>query len=150
MQPQRLSAGVVVLRRCGESWRCLMLRAYRNWDFPKGEVEPGESPLRAANREVEEETSLISLEFLWGEVFCETDPYSRGKVARYYLAASPAGRVALPLNAQLGRPEHHAYRWVSFDEAQTLAPPRLQRVLAWAKEVSGGHAATHGRDAPRA
>ncbi|MDE2264139.1 MAG: NUDIX domain-containing protein, partial [Gammaproteobacteria bacterium] len=38
----RLSAGVVVLRRGAAGWLFLMLRAYRNWDFPKGMVEPGE------------------------------------------------------------------------------------------------------------
>ena len=35
-----LSAGVVVVRRFPEGWRCLVLRAYRNWHFPKGLVEP--------------------------------------------------------------------------------------------------------------
>ena len=43
-----------------------MLRAYRNWDFPKGVVEPGENPLYAAVREVREETSLDALDFRWG------------------------------------------------------------------------------------
>ena len=38
----RLSAGVVVVRNVQGSWLFLMLRAYRNWDFPKGLVEPGE------------------------------------------------------------------------------------------------------------
>ena len=114
-----------------------MLRAYRNWDFPKGEVEPGEDPLAAARREVEEETSLASLEFPWGEAFCETEPYSGGKIARYYLAEAARGDVLLPYDAKLGRPEHHEYRWVSLDEARTLAPPRLQPVIAWVESVAG-------------
>jgi len=136
MKRTRFSAGSVVLRRYGDSWRCLLLRAYRNWDFPKGEVEPDESPLAAARREVTEETGLAALDLPWGEVFCETEPYSGGKVARYYLAESRAGEVTLPLNEQLGRAEHHEFRWVSFDEAQALAPPRLQHIVAWARVVS--------------
>ncbi len=44
-------------------WRILVLRAYRNWDFPKGTLEPGETPLAAAIREVKEETALEGLEF---------------------------------------------------------------------------------------
>ena len=139
MKPKRFSAGVVVLRREGQSWRYLMLRAYRNWDFPKGEVEAEENPLHAACREVEEETSLASLEFPWGEVFCETEPYGGGKVARYYLGETQRGDVFLPHDEKLGRPEHHEYRWVSFDDARALAPPRLQPVIAWAGRVSGGH-----------
>ena len=126
---------MIVVRRQQGSLRYLMLRAYRNWDFPKGEVEPGECPLGAARREVEEETSLAALEFPWGEVFYETEPYGGGKVARYYLAEAPSGDVFLPYDKKLGRPEHHEYRWVSFDDARALAPPRLQPVLAWAGRV---------------
>lgn len=133
---KKFSAGMVVLRRFDGTWRCLMLRAYRNWDFPKGEVEPGETPLDTARREVQEETSLTALDLRWGEVFCETAPYRGGKVARYYLAESSHGDVSLPVSAELGRPEHHEYRWVSFDDARKLAPPRLQSIVAWAEGLS--------------
>jgi hypothetical protein len=44
------SAGVVVVRREEGRWKHLFLRAYRNRDFPKGVVEPGEDPLDAAKR----------------------------------------------------------------------------------------------------
>ena len=50
----RLSAGVVVVRSTPSGWLFLMLRAYRNWDFPKGGVEADEEPLDAARREVRE------------------------------------------------------------------------------------------------
>ena len=52
------SAGVVVVRRFDGAPRCLLLRCYGYWDFPKGEVEPGEEPLQTARREVTEETGL--------------------------------------------------------------------------------------------
>ena len=52
MTDQRSSAGVVVVRRSAGGWRYLLLRAYGYWDFPKGEVEPGEDPLEAARREL--------------------------------------------------------------------------------------------------
>lgn len=52
------AAGIVVLRRLPAGWQCLLLRAYRNWDFPKGLVEEGEMPLQAALREVREEPAL--------------------------------------------------------------------------------------------
>jgi 8-oxo-dGTP pyrophosphatase MutT (NUDIX family) len=68
----RLSAGVVVVRNVNGSWLFLMLRAYRNWDFPKGLVEAGEKPLEAAIREVREETLIDELQFTWGEVYRET------------------------------------------------------------------------------
>lgn len=127
-----LSAGVVVVRGT-KAPRYLLLRAYRNWDFPKGEVEPGESALAAACREVAEETSLKGLRFAWGEGYCETPPYAGGKVARYYLAEAPSGEVVLAVNPELGRPEHHEARWVDYDAAQRLLPSRLQPILDWAR-----------------
>jgi 8-oxo-dGTP pyrophosphatase MutT (NUDIX family) len=124
--------GVVVARRDSGDWRLLVLRAYRNWDFPKGMVEPGEAPLDAAIRETAEEASISDLAFRWGEEYCETAPYGRGKVARYYLAETTQAFIALPISLELGRPEHDEWRWVRLDEAERLLPPRLQPILAWA------------------
>jgi 8-oxo-dGTP pyrophosphatase MutT (NUDIX family) len=128
-----LSAGVVVVRQSPEGWRVLMLRVYNYWDCPKGLVEPDEDPLATARREVLEETGIADLDFAWGEQFIETPPYSKGKVARYYLASTVTERTLLGINPELGRAEHHEARWLSFDEAIALSVPRLQRVLAWAQ-----------------
>lgn len=127
------SAGVVVLRRFPEGWRVLVLRAYRNWDFPKGLVEDDEDPRDAAQREVAEEASLADLVFRWGDAHKETLPYAGGKVARYYIAESAQDDVKLPVAEELGRPEHDEFRWVSFDGAEDLLPPRLAIVLDWAR-----------------
>ncbi len=131
----RLSAGVVVVRQAREAWSFLMLRAYRNWDFPKGLVEPGETPLDAARREVREETLIEELEFSWGEVYRETAPYSHKKVARYYLAQTRTEQVSLPVQPDLGRPEHNEWRWVGFDEGLALCSPRLEPIMRWAGET---------------
>ncbi|HUN76214.1 MAG TPA: NUDIX domain-containing protein [Steroidobacteraceae bacterium] len=133
----RLSAGAVVVRQALEERLYLMLRAYRNWDFPKGIVEPGEDPLAAARREVAEETGIEDLRFPWGEVYCETAPYARNKVARYYLAETRTEQVRLLPTEELGRPEHHEWRWLSHAAALALAPPRLQPILRWAAEAIG-------------
>ena len=138
MKRAKLAAGAVVLRRVDDRWNCLVLRVYRNWDFPKGLVEAGEEPLDAALREVTEETGLRGLALPWGEVWRETEPYAGGKVARFYVAESANGTVVLPVNPELGRPEHHEFRWLDFDGAARLLPPRLQRVLGWAQTVVGG------------
>jgi 8-oxo-dGTP pyrophosphatase MutT (NUDIX family) len=131
-----LSAGVVVVREHPEEGiRFLMLRAYRNWDFPKGEVGPDETPLAAAIRETLEETSIDDLDFAWGEDYIETGPYARNKIARYYLARTRMDAVNFKLNPVLGRPEHHEYRWVGVLEAIELASPRLQPVMAWAARL---------------
>ena len=132
------ATGAVVFRRTDGGVRLLVLRAYRNWDFPKGEVDPGEEQLQAAKREITEETGLAELEFPFGEEHRETLPYSGNKVARYYLAETTEHDIELPVSPELGRPEHHEYRWVTYDQAEELLPPRLAIVLEWAKRTISG------------
>ena len=135
VRAQRLSAGVVVVRHVSASWLFLMLRAYRNWDFPKGLVENGEDPLMAARREVQEETLIEDLNFEWGEAYFETAPYNRNKIARYYLAQTSTEAVTLPVRPELGRPEHHEARWLGQDEALACASPRVEAVIKWAAQA---------------
>jgi len=133
MAQRILSAGVVVVRHVDAEWRVLLLRVYNYWDCPKGEVDPGETLLAAARREVREETTIDDLAFHWGEEFVETPPYSKNKVARYYLAETRTADVKLPVNRELGTPEHHEFRWLTFDAARSLAVPRIAAVLDWAR-----------------
>ena len=135
MKPAPRAAGAVVFRRSERGIRLLLLRAYQNWDFPKGLVEPGENELEACKREVEEETGLAALDYSFGDEHKDTLPYSGNKIARYYLAETDADKIELPVSPELGRPEHHEYRWVSFDEAEDLLPPRLAIILDWAKKT---------------
>ena len=134
-----LSAGIVVVRKQGGEWRYLFLRAYRNWDFPKGVVEEGEQPLGTAIRETAEETGITDLRFPWGHVYRETQPYSGGKkVARYYIAETNTKEVSFSVNPEIGAPEHHEYRWVSGGELQTLSSTRLLPVVEWSRKLLDG------------
>ena len=117
-----------------------MLRAFKNWDFPKGLVDTGEEQLACAQREVAEETGLTELDWPFGEDFKETLPYGdHKKVARYYLCETAEHDVKLPISPELGRPEHQEFRWVSFEEAEDLLPPRLAGVLGWARATITGN-----------
>ena len=144
-EPRTLSAGIVPVRIIDGEPHVLILRCFGYWDFPKGEVEPGEDPLATAQREFAEETGLGAPRWprhdrsddpgaaTVGLPYIETEPYGRGKVARYYIARAPEGDVILPISPELGYPEHHEYRWATFADADRLFNPRLQRVLAWAR-----------------
>jgi bis(5'-nucleosidyl)-tetraphosphatase len=134
MSDRRFSAGIVVVRITPQGPLILMLRAYRNWDFPKGTVEPGEEPLAAAIRETAEESGITDLAFDWGTEYFETGPYSGNKIARYYLARTRSERVVLGVNPLLRRPEHHEYRWVDIAAALMLAAPRVKSVIGWAAD----------------
>lgn len=137
MRAKLLSAGVIPVRWAEGRWLYLLLRAYQYWDFPKGKVEPGETPLQAALREVKEETGLERLDFRWGYDFVETGPYARGKVARYYIAETRDAEVVLTIVPALGRAEHHEYRWMPYDGAYCAASPRVRRVLEWSRRQMG-------------
>jgi 8-oxo-dGTP pyrophosphatase MutT (NUDIX family) len=132
---RRFSSGVVVVHVAGADVQYLLLRAYRNWDFPKGLVEPGEQPLDAALREVREETTLENLAFDWGRDFVDTGPYNKGKISRYYLARTDETHVHLPINPELGFPEHQESRWVGLDAALGMVSPRLKPVIHWASDI---------------
>jgi bis(5'-nucleosidyl)-tetraphosphatase len=132
---RRFSAGVVVVHGAHAAVQYLLLRAYKNWDFPKGLVEPGEQPLAAAMREVKEETTLENLCFDWGESYIDTGPYNKGKISRYYIARSDNTQVHLPINPELGFPEHQEARWVGFEAALNMVSPRLKPVIHWASGI---------------
>ncbi len=129
------SAGVVIARRRSGDWRLLVLRAAGNWDFPKGLLEEGEGAHDAARREATEGTGISDLTFDAGESHKETIAYATGEIARYYLAITTTDEVKLPIAHELGRPAYDEWRWVTFDEAEDVLPPRLTAVLAWVRDT---------------
>jgi len=134
------AAGAIVFRRTPRGVRLLLLRAYANWDFPKGLIENEEAEFHAAQREVFEETGLADLDYPFGNgAYKETLPYAGGKIARYYLAETETADIALPVSPELGRPEHHEWRWVDFEGAEEVLPPRLTIILDWARATIEGH-----------
>ena len=137
MNNERLSCGVVLARETESGWQTLLLRAFHHWDFPKGIREEREQSIEAALREVREETGIDDLEFDWGERHFETGPYSRGKVARYYLARTHTEEVEMGISPETGVAEHHEWRWVDFDEAYDLGSPRVRQIVKWARQIIG-------------
>ncbi len=137
MSENKLSCGVVLARRTDSGWATLMLRAFHHWDFPKGIRERGEEPMEAAVREVGEETGITELSFDWGDRYFETGPYSRGKVARYFIATTDQEKVEMGISPETGEPEHHEWRWVTFDEAYDLGAPRVRSIVQWARQIIG-------------
>ncbi len=85
--PAPTHAGGVVVRRDGAELRFLLVTARRQpglWVFPKGHIEPGETPEQAAAREVLEEAGVEAT--VVGPVGATEFRSARGSVrAQFYL-----------------------------------------------------------------
>lgn len=142
MQRQRArretSAGGVVVRRLDGAVRYLLIHdGHRNWGFPKGHVDPGESPADAARREVEEETGLGDLA-LHEPLGC-IDWYfrHRGRVihkyCHFFLFSSASGDPVPQADEGIA-----ACAWLDFDSASAkLTHANSRRILAAARECLG-------------
>jgi 8-oxo-dGTP pyrophosphatase MutT (NUDIX family) len=42
--------------------------------------------------------------------------------------------VTLPVVPELGKPEHHEWRWVDYEQALDLVSPRVLPVVEWAHD----------------
>jgi len=134
------SAGIIIIDNDLDAYdikepHALCLRAYSDWDFPKGRVEEAESLLAAAIRETEEETTLTQEDYALSGLQTETEPYGRGdkkKTATYFVADRTSETVPfLPETEELGKPEHDEWQWVPVSELFKLCKPRLLPVVEY-------------------
>jgi 8-oxo-dGTP pyrophosphatase MutT (NUDIX family) len=136
-----LSAGGVVCRRdSGDSLEVLLIRdGYGNWGWPKGHVEPGESPEQAAVRECREETGLTRLSAV-GRVGT-TDWYFRAgntlvhKFCDYFLLEADPAEETQPQRAE----GIQACHWMDPEAAALrLTYSNARQVLESALELDSG------------
>lgn len=129
-----ISAGVIVREDNGvEEPTYLCVRAYSNWDFPKGHVEGQETLLQAALRELEEETILTPEDIQLVGTMAPPVVYKNGKkTAHYFLADRISEKEPfLPINPELGHPENDEYSWMTIQQMNAVFPKRLAEVLLW-------------------
>jgi 8-oxo-dGTP pyrophosphatase MutT (NUDIX family) len=132
---REFSAGGVVVRRLRGRWWLAAIRPNGKpegvWALPKGLIDPGETGVATALREVAEETGVEGtlLEKL-GDV---RYVYSRGgerifKVVSFFLLRYRSGRIGeLPVGMEL---EVAEARWLPLDEAPRLLAYGGERQMA--------------------
>ncbi len=130
-QPVR-APGAIVFCRTERGVRLLVLHADAKWDFPRGRVAPGENDLDALRRRVVAGTGLADLDFPFGAAHMDTLPSGDGRTASYYIAETEDAEIE-PRPSPARGAAGEEWRWVSFDEAEDLLPPRLALILDWAR-----------------
>jgi len=133
------SAGAVVFRttKKGERVFLLLLNAGR-WDFPKGNMEDGETELQTVIREVGEETGLKDITIVPGlrkaiEYFYRRDGKNIHKQVVYMLAEAAEGTVKISF-------EHQGFGWFHYGEAVARASyDNSKKLLAEAERFLSGN-----------
>jgi 8-oxo-dGTP pyrophosphatase MutT (NUDIX family) len=131
----------LVLRGAGDRLEVLVLRRSNggrnpgSWETVHGTIEPGETPVQAALRELHEETGLVPERF-----------YNASRIEGFYLHAIDelaiipafAAIVAADAEPRLSN-EHDACEWLRpADEARRFAWPRERRALDDVLSIVGG------------
>ncbi len=117
---------------------CMLLDHYGCWTCPKGHVEPGESPIQAALREVREEVGLAGLEVI-GRIGLRRYSFRRGRrriakaVHWFLMRARPSARL---------RPSRRQHildaRWMHLDTAiERCGYPGVRSLLRRAAARAG-------------
>lgn len=113
------SIGAILVNTNTSELEFLLLKYVNgHWDFPKGNVEPGESQYDTARREIIEETGISDIMFLDG--FKEEIHYTYKRDGRlikkqviFYLAKTGSDNVKLSY-------EHTDYIWADYDKARKI------------------------------
>lgn len=130
-----LSCGVIVRRRGGELLLC-HATGRDHWDIPKGVRDPGETPLAAALRELQEEAGLALAPDALRDLGVHA--YLPRKDLHLFVVDPPRPelstgdcRCSTYYRHRNGRhvPEVDAWRWTTRDEVPEYAGRNMARVL---------------------
>ncbi|MDQ2685938.1 MAG: NUDIX domain-containing protein [Thermoproteota archaeon] len=141
-----ISAGAVLfLNGEGTELMYLILNySYGHWDFPKGNIEPGETETETVFREISEETGIQDIQVVDG--FRQQISYKYRKKSKlinktviYYLAETKSREVVLSF-------EHNSFGWYTFDQAlEKLSFENSKRVLRVADQFLSTNQNIKGR-----
>jgi putative (di)nucleoside polyphosphate hydrolase len=150
------SGRVLIARRFADDGPEIILKGYE-WQMPQGGIGPGERPIDAARRELEEETGVITAAYLaeteWHSY--EFPPYAgpadhrlakfRGQNQKWFafrvVGVDRAIDVAVSRNGE--PPEFDAWRWERLDQLPDLVVPFKREVYRQVARAFSSFAQRH-------
>jgi bis(5'-nucleosidyl)-tetraphosphatase len=111
----------------------ILNHSYGHWDFPKGNIENGESELDTIKREIMEETGITDINFI--DDFRQQISYRYkkkfklvNKLVIYYIVETKSNKVVLSF-------EHVNFAWLNYNDAlNRLSFDNSKKILKNANE----------------
>jgi bis(5'-nucleosidyl)-tetraphosphatase len=125
------SCGFLIIR--GDPIReFLLMRHADRWDLPKGHVDPGESEMECALRELEEETGISAddIEILDGFRFTTNYPVRSKRDIRMIDKTLIVFLARLKRDVQIDPTEHGGYQWFAWNPPHKIQERTIDPLLA--------------------
>lgn len=125
------SCGFLILR--GEPIReFLLMRHADRWDLPKGHVDPGESEVQCALRELREETGILAtdIEVLDGLRFTSNYQVRGKKSGQLYDKTLVIFLARLQRDVTISVTEHAGYQWFPWQPPHQIQAWTIDPLLA--------------------
>jgi len=129
--PEVKSCGFLIVR--GEPVReFLLMRHFDRWDLPKGHVDPGETDMQCALRELNEETGITAadIETIDGFRFLLQYPVREKRDGRLYDKTLVVFLARLVRDVRIDPTEHGGYQWFSWQPPHKIQERTIDPVLA--------------------
>ena len=132
LQPEIKSCGVIVFRE-QPTLSFLLMKHSDRWDLPKGHVDPGESEIQTALRELIEETGISEDDIVLDEHFRHSEFYT---VKKKRFGNKPKLKelvlflAKLVNDVEIKLTEHIGYEWVEWDPPHTIQTKTIDMALS--------------------
>lgn len=117
----------------------LLMRHADRWDLPKGHVDPGETEMECALRELWEETGIAAadIEIVEGFRFSQLYPVFDKRRGGHYEKTLVIFAARLKRDVEIAATEHVGYEWFPWQPPHQIQTRTIDPLLAAVSEYLG-------------